>query len=334
MVRQTHHNAAAGLLSWLGADEAAGRGVLLKRSAVVIFTLLALALPLAGLVGCGPKVKITKRVPPTAIRPAQDATLDQLLLRYRAWTDSIHTLNATAQLFPTAGSSYSGVIEQYHDVRVFVLAERPGKLRMIGQAPIVHTNIFDMTTDGERFKISIPPKKKFIVGLNRLERVSKKPIENLRPEHLVQALLPPPLAARLADAGLRALMEEWEAPPYRYYVVSFLHGELVRGGVEGETLEIKRKIWFDRADLSVVRIQMFSSGGRLASDTTYDDYGAFDGITYPRSITLWRPRDDYRLVLQVQKLIANQPLAAEKFELAQPPGSELVELEATKDGSR
>lgn len=174
----------------------------MKRAIIALIPILALA-------GCGPKVKVTKRLPPSAIRPVQEAALDTLLERYRAWTESIHTLNATVQLIPTAGSTYSGVIEQYHDVRAFVLAERPAKLRMIGQAPIVHTNIFDMVTDGDTFKISIPSKNKFIVGLNRVERVSKKPIENLRPEHLVEAILPASLPAAAPDSGLRTVLEEW-----------------------------------------------------------------------------------------------------------------------------
>ncbi len=316
----------------------------MKRSIIVIVAVLALAPPLAGLAGCGPKVKVTKRLPPSAIRPAQEATLDTLLERHRAWVDSIRTLNATVQLFPTAGSAYSGVIEQYHDVRAFILAERPDKLRIIGQAPIVHTNIFDMVTDGETFKISIPSKKKFIVGPNGLERVSKKPIENLRPEHLVEALLPSPVAERSPappwagpDSGLRNFLEEWDAPPYRYYIVSLLREKPAAGEASpaggGASLEIEKKIWWDRADLSVARIQSFAPGGRLVSDTTYADYAVFGEVSYPRSITLLRPRDDYTLVLQVQKLIANQPLAAEKFELAQPPGSELVKLEAAKEAS-
>ncbi len=295
----------------------------MKRAIIAMISVLALA-------GCGPKVKVTKRLPPSAIRPAQEATLDTLLERYRAWAGSIRTLNATVQLFPTAGSTYSGVIEQYHDVRAFVLAERPAKLRIIGQAPIVHTNVFDMVTDGETFKISIPSKNKFIVGLNRLERVSKKPIENLRPEHLVEAVLPSPDSGA-ADSGLRNFLEEWDSPPYRYYVVSLLRE---KPGVGGGSLEIEKKIWFDRADLNLARIQSFAPGGRLVSDITYADYAAFGEVNYPRSITLWRPRDDYTLALQVQKLVANQPLAAEKFELVQPPGSELVRLEASKDTSR
>jgi len=35
---------------------------------------------------------------------------------------------------------------------------------VIGQAPVVGTTVFDMTSDGATFQVSIPSKKKFLVG--------------------------------------------------------------------------------------------------------------------------------------------------------------------------
>ena len=94
----------------------------------------------------------------------------------------------------TAGSAYSGVIEQYHEVNGFILAARPADIRVIGQAPVVSKNIFDMVSDGSTFSIYIPSKNKFIVGPANLERRAEKPIENLRPQHLVDALFWPVIA--------------------------------------------------------------------------------------------------------------------------------------------
>ena len=34
----------------------------------------------------------------------------------------VKSLNATVELKPTAGSKYSGVIEEYHEVKAFLLA--------------------------------------------------------------------------------------------------------------------------------------------------------------------------------------------------------------------
>ena len=40
-------------------------------------------------------------------------------------------------LIPSTGTTYSGVIEDYHDVQGFILAQRPASIRVIGQAPVV-----------------------------------------------------------------------------------------------------------------------------------------------------------------------------------------------------
>ena len=70
-------------------------------------------------------------------------------------TDSSTEVSRTAatplsvNLRPTAGSEYSGVIQEYHEVKAFVLVRRPADIRMIGQAPVIGKTIFDMTSDGE-----------------------------------------------------------------------------------------------------------------------------------------------------------------------------------------
>jgi len=79
-------------------------------------------------------------------------------------------------------------------------------VRVIGQAPVVATNIFDMVSDGEMFRIFIPSKNTFLVGATSLARASKKPIENLRPQHVVEALFWPEF-----PAGANVLFEQFDA---------------------------------------------------------------------------------------------------------------------------
>jgi hypothetical protein len=47
---------------------------------------------------------------------------------------------------------------------------------------------------------------------------------------------------------------------------------------------------------------------------------------FPRAIHIDRPHDDYRIDVQVTKLTVNEELPAERFQLAQPPNSELVKV--------
>jgi hypothetical protein len=143
--------------------------------------------------GCGRGAAVsTKTTVPQSAKPVvRDATQEELLEKYNQIALGVKTVNATVELKPTAGSKYSGVIEEYHEVKAFLLAARPAEIRMIGQAPVVGTTVFDMTSDGETFRVWIPSKNKFLVGQVATERASNKPIENLRPQHLLDALLWP-----------------------------------------------------------------------------------------------------------------------------------------------
>ncbi len=276
------------------------------------------ALPLLA-VGCAVSKK--RVVPPAQARPALDATADQLIARYNQQARAARSLNAGVELTPVAGSAYSGVIEEYHDIRGFILAQRPAHIRMIGQAPVVAKNIFDMVSDGETFRIFIPSKNKFIVGRAAFERPAKKPIENLRPQHLLDALFWPELAA-----GQHVLFEEFNADPARYYVLTVLRGSA--------QLEIARKIWFDRADLSLARVQLYGPGGRLAADIRYADWQPLADVGYPRHIWIARPHDDYQLEVRITTLKLNEVIAADRFRLDQPPGTELVRVGESDAGAK
>ena len=116
--------------------------------------------------GCGGSSKISTKttVAPSEKPVIKDATREELLDKYNLYAQNINTVNATVVLKPTAGSKYSGVIEEYHEVKAFLLASRPANIRVIGQAPVIGTTVFDMASDGETFRVSVPSKNKFLVG--------------------------------------------------------------------------------------------------------------------------------------------------------------------------
>jgi hypothetical protein len=285
--------------------------------------------------GGGGAVRITKTVAPSAKPIVKDATPEELLEKYNQMALGVKSVNATVELKPTAGSKYSGVIEEYHEVKAFLLAARPENIRVIGQAPVIGTTVFDMASDAETFRVSIPSKNKFLVGQVAAERASNKPIENLRPQHLLEALLWPEIRKEET-----VLFEEFNDETARYYVLTVLRG--------GYRTEILRKVWFDRADLQVSRLQSYGPKGVLLSDVRVSDWqplladqehpagAAANGVTaFPRAIRIDRPRDDYRLDLQISKVILNEEIPADRFKLEQPAGSELVRVgEGAEDKQR
>ena len=273
--------------------------------------------------GCGGQVHQVTTVPAAQRPVAKDATKDELLDRYNALARGVLSVNATLELKPTAGSKYSGVIDEYHEVKAFLQASRPYNIRMIGQAPVVGKTVFDMASDGQDFQVSIPSKNKFLIGPVSLERPSNKPIENLRPQHLVDALLWPEVRKEEA-----VLLEEFNDEDARYYVLTVLRG--------GYKKEILRKVWFDRADLHVSRLENFGPKGALLSDVRYSDWQGVAATNmqsgnasigeFPRVIRIDRPHDEYRLDMNVTKIALNEPLDADRFKLAPPPGAEIVQL--------
>jgi hypothetical protein len=275
---------------------------------------------------CGCAVSKKHVVPPGQVRAAheaREATKGQLLAEYNQQARTIRTLNATVNLRPTAGSAYSGVIEEYHDVSGFILAVQPSRIRVIGQAPVVQKNIFDMVSDGERFRIYIPSKNKFIVGPTSLERPAKKPIENLRPQHLFDALFWQEIPT---DAPV--LFEESKQPDAWYFILT-----LLRKADSGDW-EIARKIWYDRADLKVKLIQTYGPEGTLVSDVSYYDWQPAGEAEYPRQIGIMRWHDSYRLNVTITKLALNEPIEEGRFRLEQPAGTELVQMEEGTGGAQ
>ncbi len=258
--------------------------------------------------------------------PLQTATRDDLIAQYNRQAEAVTSLSASVTMTLTAGSTYSGVIKQYHEVSGFILAEKPAKIRVIGQAPVVGTNIFDMESDGRTFNIFIPSQNKFLTGPANLERTSAKPIENLRPQHLTSAIFWQPI---LDSAPV--LMEDASEGGGQYYVLTVVR---IAGRSEGAPSEVSprtkweiaRKIWFDRTNLRISRLQTYDADGKIASDIRYTGWDAFDSVKYPRQIELSRPANDYALQIGITKATFNEPLPDDRFVLRKPPGAELVNV--------
>src|SRR5256885_12479986 len=284
------------------------------KTCLVLATLAAISC------GCGGRngVKGHTELTPSQRPVAKDATREELLEAYNLVARSTRTLNATVELKPTAGSKYSGVIDEYHEVKAFLLVARPAEIRVIGQAPVIGTTVFDMASDGDTFRVSIPSKKKFLVGPVAVERASSKPIENLRPQHLLDALLWPEIRKEEA-----VTLREFNDENARYYILTVLRG--------GYQVEVLREIWFERSTLQVSRMLTFRPKGVLLSDVRLGDWQPSDAAAsstaaalFPRAIRIERPHDDYQLDLRVTKVIMNEEIPAERFKLEQPAGAELV----------
>ncbi|MBZ5535518.1 MAG: hypothetical protein LAO31_06145 [Acidobacteriia bacterium] len=284
-----------------------------NRSGIPILLFLLLASTGAGCVVKTHKVKEFERP-----KSAQTASLQDLIHRLNSEAETISSFQAKVRFDLRSGSIASGELKNYHEIKGFLLYRSPDHLRMIGQIPSFGLNALDMVSNGREFRVSFAPYRKFIIGSALDHPHSKKPLENLRPEHILEALRP----ATISEANDRHLIFQEEASEGRdnYYVIY----EVVHS--ESGSIALRRKIWIDRFDLRVARQQLYSEGGVLESDAHYTQYSRWGDAWYPGGIDLFRPGEDYGLAIRVEEMKFNLPLDDSKFELARPESYELIEV--------
>lgn len=239
------------------------------------------------------------------------------MAKINAQSAAVGSLTATVNLEPSTGSVYSGVIKQYHDVKGFLLVRKPAFIRMTGQAPVVRTDIFDMASDGKQFKLYIPSENKFYVGETGMAQKPGKTLENMRPQHILSALL---LASADRDKG-SYFIEETDRNPERDYVV----GEVAPSTTPGID-NLRRTVWFNRANLQISGVQLYDGGGRMQEDIQYSDYQDTGGINYPRQIRIRRPKEDYALTITLLTAQFNRTVPLSKFTLQKPANAQLIDL--------
>ncbi len=258
--------------------------------------------------------------------PLKETSQQELIDSINREAESIHSLKATVDIDSSAGGMKKGHVTDYKEIRGYVLARKPDSLHMIGLMPFVRTTAFDMVSDGQDFKLWIPPKNKFVIGQNKIATPSSdQPMENIRPQNIYEALLirridPTSEIAVLENGyetlhdgkGHRVLQEDYELTVIKK---------------SGDAWILARKIVFDRTDLKPHRQYIYSDDGNVATDARYAEYKDFGGFSFPSRIQIYRPQEEYDITLNMLKVDINTPLKDDQFVLAQPPGAQVVHLD-------
>jgi len=259
--------------------------------------------------------------------PLQETSQSGLINSIKQQAEKIQSLKATVDIDTSAGGAKKGHVTDYKEIRGYVLARTPEMLHMIGLLPIVRTTAFDMVSNGQDFKVWIPPRNRFVVGRNAMAtHNADQPMENIRPQDIYDALLIRPIDPEheiavlensyeiLHDSkGHRVLQEDYELIVIRK-----------KGDNEGV---LSRKIVFSRTDLLPHHQYIYDEQGNLATDARYANYKDYDGVSFPSRIEIFRPQEEYDITLNMLKLEMNKPLKDDQFVLEQPPGAEVVRLD-------
>src|ERR1041384_4778150 len=241
------------------------------------------------------------------------ATRDILVQTLARQYEAIKDFNATVDMVPALGSAEKRKITEYKDVRAFVLYRAPRDIRLIGLYPVVRSKAFDMVSNGIDFKLYLPAQSRFITGRNEIQQVSKNKIENLRPQHFLEALM-----VRPVEATDKLLLENFTDEDNAFYIL-----QIVREN--GSDLQLKRTIWFNRLDLLLARELVFDETGNILTDARYSEWKAYDNVRFPKHVEINRPHDEYGVVMDVVKMEINKGVAADKFVLDRPEGAKRSE---------
>jgi hypothetical protein len=295
----------------------------MDRPHLRLFLLLVLSAATFPLSGCLFRTRTLDRQ--FSDRPLKTATQQELIEYVNTQAAKIQSMQATVDIDASAGDVKSGRITDYKEIRGYVLARKPAMLRMKGLLPVVRNTAFDMVSDGLEFKLWIPPRNKFVVGLNNADNYRPdKRLENMRPQYIYDALLIPEVdrdEIAVLENGYETVLDSKkhrvEQPDYQLAVI--------RKGPQGWYLS--RTIEFSRSDLLPHRQSIYDQQGNVVTDARYQHYKDYAGTTFPGTIEIERPRENYDITLSMVKLEINRALTDEQFALEQPPGADVVHLD-------
>ena len=328
----------------------------LKFPAISVFALLF------AISGCSlvhRKVETEKLLTPlqTASTPDLIAAVNKLV--------GVQSIHGRVDIqFEDTSFATSGIAEKYRAVDGSITLQRPGKIYLSIQTPVVASDIVQMTSDGEHFRIGIlkgdEKYRRFVTGTNNAvypkldmdgnagssnkssEAQAVNALSNLRPQHLTDALLLNPINP---DApGIFYVQTEFfesEKDPARtdsskravrgYY---FLDEMVVSAD---KTARLSRRFWFDRVNgIRLARLQSFDQNGILVNDVTYGPlvkFGSEGDLMLPGKVSLTRPHDQYKITISYQtpeSLTINHEYPAEAFVLTNKSNLPEVNLDEKK----
>jgi len=276
------------------------------------------------------------------LAPTETATLAELVAYLDEWNEVQSLVLRVDLQFETVEQSDEGEGRQYRTAQGRLLLQRPERIRLNIEAPILSANIAEMASNGERFQLLIhPPEYRALIEgrndqsyrdqtakLDRDPELEKAgPLVNIRPQHFTDAFLLS--AIPTADASSVAFLEEEriDEPDTRprandgalvrksYYVVT-----VARLGESSP----RARYWFDRfGSIEMARQQVYGIDGRLVSDIRYSDYLPAQGDVGARiasRVHIDRPYDDYGLVVNVKpdSIMVNRELPETAFVVTAP----------------
>lgn len=304
-------------------------GLMFNPKSINKLLLVALFLLAIALTGC---IKPKSKQKAATLLKASNATQSELESQID-YLSQVTSMRAKMYLkFEDNSFAEFGSADVYRRADGDIVVQRPSSIRMKVEVPVIGTDVAQMTSDGERFRVAIlldggsGKNKKFILGTNAADysvlqqrvseivkddpkelRSSVNAFANLRPQHFTDALLVRPLDRDNYSYLLSTILEE--EIDFKLYKRKNPLGWVLRGFYlldefkkdSDGNLRITRRFWFDRVGGALLtRQQIFGSDGEIESDIVYGQRGkisADSNLDLPLEVEVTRPKERYTLKL-------------------------------------
>jgi hypothetical protein len=290
-----------------------------------------LALLIPALTGCLSHTH--KLQQPKLAGVALDADAVQLVEAINHRYDQVNSLTATVEFAASVGGAHKGQETDYTSIPGYILFRKPKMLRVLGLVPVLRTHAFDLASNGENFTLLIPPRSRAIIGSNAVSKPAANPLENMRPEFFLDAILihniSPDRIVSLTNSSATAIdaksKQLLETPQYDLTVLD----PAKEGGPPGvvKVFLAHRVIKFSRVNLMATEQDIYNKDGDMETQVLYGPYQTFNGVAYPSTVTIKRPLEEYRIALTIEKVTFNQPLPDEQFQSKVPAGYKVQRME-------
>ncbi len=146
-----------------------------------------LALLLPALAGCLSHTH--KLQQPKLAGVALNADAVQLVEAINRRYDQVNSLTATVEFAASVGGAHKGQGDGLHlGTRIYSFPQAKDAAGVGVGAGVAH-HAFDLASNGESFTLLIPPRSRAINGSNAVSKPAANPLENMRPEFFLDAIL-------------------------------------------------------------------------------------------------------------------------------------------------
>ncbi len=265
-----------------------------------------------------------------------DAPQTQLLSEVNRFA-KVGSMRAKIDLkFEDNSYAEKGVAEKYKTAPGEIVVQRPANILLKIQIPVLSSDLVQMTSNGEKFRVAVlygganGKYRNFLLGTNSADySLLKKEVQNtdlngsgeeikqdvnafagLRPQHFTDAVLVRPIdTANYSYLQSSIVQEEYDFTKKKnqplYWVLRgyYLLDEFRKN--EDGSLQIVRRFWFDRVGaIRLARQQIFDDKGEIESDIIYGQEGNLTETgnynNLPLQIIVTRPKEKYKMKITYQ----------------------------------